>query len=51
MSKNGHRNRLSDIAKNVCQWHRNRAITAWKKGQWDVYARHIRIADRITRKG
>lgn len=51
MSKNGHRTALTAIEKNVCQWHRDKAIHAWKAGKWDVYRRHARIADAITRKG
>lgn len=51
MSKNGHKEALSMIAKNVCQWHRDRAIWAWNSGKWGLYQRHIRIADAITRRG
>ena len=51
MSKNGHRERISIEMRNVCQWHRNKAIAAWNAGKWPLYRKHIRIADAITRKG
>lgn len=51
MSKNGHRERLTEVEKNVCNWHRAKAIAAWNAGKWPLYRRHARIADSITRKG
>lgn len=51
MSKNGKKAPVTVIGKNVCQWHREKAIKAWLAGKWDVYRRHARIADAITRKG
>jgi hypothetical protein len=51
MSKNGSRPPVTPVEKNVCQWHRDKAIKAWLAGKWDLYARHIRIADKFTRRG
>jgi hypothetical protein len=34
----------------IAQWHRDKAIHAWLAGKWDIYTRHIRIADSFARR-
>lgn len=41
---------ITPVMKNVAQWHRDRAIKAWLAGKWDIYTRHIRIADQFARR-
>lgn len=41
---------ISVVAKNVAQWHRDKAIRFWLQGKWDLYTRHIRIADSFARR-
>jgi len=42
--------RISDVQRNVAQWHRDKAIRFWEAGKWDLYSRHIRIADSFARR-
>jgi hypothetical protein len=42
--------KITDVQRNVAQWHRDKAIRFWLAGKWDLYTRHIRIADSFARR-
>lgn len=36
-----------DTISNAADWHATMAMKAYRKKQWDVYRRHIKIADEL----
>lgn len=43
--------KLSLGQRGALRWLRDKAIAAWEAGKWEQYARLIRKADAITRRG